>query len=143
MIMMNSDFALAVHSLVLLIYSPERMETSKSMAESMKVHPVRVRKILSLLRKNGYIESKEGAKGGFILKISADKISLKDIYRLTSKNTLKPKCHSCNCEIGANIEDVLDVIFYKAEERVGEFLEEYTIQDIFNILKKRCKENRS
>ncbi|WP_018249699.1 Rrf2 family transcriptional regulator [Orenia marismortui] len=137
--MMNSDFALAVHSLILLIYSSENMETSKSMAESMKVHPVRVRKILSLLRKNGYIESKEGVKGGFRLKLSADKISLNDIYRLTSKNTLKPKCHSCNCEIGANIEDVLDIIFYKAEEKVEEFLEEYTIQDVFNILKGESK----
>lgn len=106
--MMNSDFALAVHSLVLLVHSPNKMETSKTIATSLDLHPVRVRNILGVLKKEDYIGSKGGPKGGFFLNSSPE-----DIY--------------------------LDGIFFKAEEKLEEFLYQYTIQDVFNQLRKEYR----
>ena len=139
--MMNSDFALAVHSLVLLVHSPNKMETSKTIATSLDLHPVRVRNILGVLKKEDYIGSKGGPKGGFFLNSSPEDIYLDDIYRLTSQDTLKPKCHNCDeaCDVGSNIEEVLDGIFFKAEEKLEEFLYQYTIQDVFNQLRKEYR----
>ncbi|MEH6993412.1 Rrf2 family transcriptional regulator, partial [Neobacillus drentensis] len=52
---MNSDFTLAIHSLTLLALQPDRMSTSEYISESAGVHPVRIRKVLSLLKKHGFI----------------------------------------------------------------------------------------
>lgn len=56
---MNSDFTLAIHSLTYLALQPDRMSTSNAISESAGVHPVRIRKVLSLL-KHKFIQSKEG-----------------------------------------------------------------------------------
>ena len=122
---MNSEFALALHSLILLAYDPDQMLKSSEIAKSISVHPVRVRKILSLLKKSGYIDSREGIKGGFIFNCNPEKVTLDEIYRLTLKDVLKPKCHSCcesRCKVGANIEDVLDDIFLEADQKLQDFL---------------------
>lgn len=47
---MNSDFTLAIHSLTYLALQPDRMSTSDGISESAGVHPVRIRKVLSLLK---------------------------------------------------------------------------------------------
>lgn len=47
---MNSDFTLAIHSLTYLALQPDRMSTSSAISESAGVHPVRIRKVLSLLK---------------------------------------------------------------------------------------------
>jgi len=135
---LNSEFALAVHCLVLLAFHSKEMLTSSAIAESISVHPVRIRKILSLLKKAGYIDSKEGAKGGVSINCDPKDITLDKIYRLTQKNVLKPKCHECHkeCIVGANIEDVLDNIFYYADQELQQFLKKYTLDMILDKLKK-------
>lgn len=47
---MNSDFTLAIHSLTYLALQLDRMSTSDAISESAGVHPVRIRKVLSLLK---------------------------------------------------------------------------------------------
>jgi Rrf2 family protein len=134
--MLNSDFTLAVHSLVLLALRSNQL-SSGQIAQSACVHPARLRKILSLLRKNGYIESKSGAGGGFVITCHPSEVSLDEIYRLTSLGTLKPKCPDCNpdCIVGANIEGVLDRIFLDAEQQVEKFLSQFTINDLMKRVK--------
>ncbi|MFS1513071.1 RrF2 family transcriptional regulator [Chengkuizengella sp. SCS-71B] len=134
---MNSEFTLAVHSLAYLSILPDKMSTSDCLAESASVHPVRIRKVLSILRKHGYIKSKEGAGGGFILNTDPSDISLKDIYKMTSKGALQPKCSKKNehCIIGANMQIVLNGIFSDGEQHLCEFLSQYTIEDIINKVK--------
>jgi DNA-binding IscR family transcriptional regulator len=62
---MNSDFTLAIHSLSYLALQSDRMSTAsqlrvncEAISESAGVHPVRIRKVLSLLKKHGIIKSK-------------------------------------------------------------------------------------
>jgi Rrf2 family protein len=129
---MNSNFTLAIHSLTLLALQPDRMSCSDAIAESASVHPVRIRKVLSLLKKHGYIKSKEGTGGGFIFALSPDDVTLWDIYKVTSEGALQPKCPESNeeCIVGANMQNVLFTIFLGAEEHLGDYLKKYTIKEI-------------
>ncbi|TLS35352.1 RrF2 family transcriptional regulator [Pseudalkalibacillus caeni] len=136
---MNSEFTLAVHSLALLSIYPGQMATSDFLAESASVHPVRMRKVLSMLKKKNYINSKEGAGGGFILSCDPAEVSLDEIYELTSVGSLKPKCPEANskCVVGANLSTVLGGIFQDGEDHLTSFLKKYTISDIIHTLKER------
>ncbi|MBM7619655.1 Rrf2 family protein [Bacillus tianshenii] len=133
---MNSDFTLAVHSLTLLALQPDRMSTSDAIAESAGVHPVRIRKVLSLLKKHGIIKSKEGTGGGFIFALELCDVNLFDIYNITSEGALQPKCPESNerCIVGANMHKVLFSIFIGAEKYLGEYLKDYTIKEIVNLV---------
>ncbi len=117
---MNSDFALALHCLLLLAFKLDQPITSAQIAKSAEVHPVRVRKILGELKKADFIDSKEGARGGFYLKRNTCETSLGEVYQLFSANALKPKVHNCDdsCMIGANIEQVLVSIFDLANAKL-------------------------
>ncbi|MGD6831132.1 RrF2 family transcriptional regulator [Sutcliffiella halmapala] len=133
---MNSDFTLAIHSLTLLALQPDRMSTSDAIAESAGVHPVRIRKVLSLLKRHGIIKSKEGTGGGFIFALELSEVNLYDIYNITSEGALQPKCPESNeqCIVGANMHKVLFSIFMGAEKYLGEYLKDYTIKEIVNLV---------
>ncbi|WP_077212185.1 RrF2 family transcriptional regulator [Bacillus dakarensis] len=134
---MNSDFTLAVHSLTLLSLLPDRMSTSDAIAESACVHPVRIRKVLGLLKKQGFIQSREGTGGGFVFTKEPSEVSLWDLYQLTANGTIQPKCPKSNheCIVGSNMKHVLTSIFEDGEEYLGSFLNQYTIQDIVKQVK--------
>ncbi|MFS0777789.1 Rrf2 family transcriptional regulator [Neobacillus sp. 3P2-tot-E-2] len=136
---MNSDFTLAIHSLTLLALQPDRMSTSEYIAESAGVHPVRIRKVLSLLKKHGFIKSKEGTGGGFIFALELSEVNLWDIYKITSEGALQPKCPESNeqCIVGANMQSVLFTIFLGAEDHLGEYLKNYTIREIVDLINKK------
>lgn len=133
---MNSEFSIALHCLLILSHHSNKMITSDTIANSACVHPVRIRKILSLLKRNGYIHTKEGAGGGVSLASDPNQITLDEIYQLTSFGTLKPKCPQKNeqCLVGANIEKVLGNIFYQAEQQVRGFLHQFTIRDVLAFI---------
>lgn len=136
---MNSDFTLAIHSLTLLALQPDRMSTSEYIAESAGVHPVRIRKVLSLLKKHGFIKSKEGTGGGFIFALDLSEVNLWDIYKITSEGALQPKCPESNeqCIVGANMQSVLFTIFLGAEDHLGEYLKDYTIREIVDRINQK------
>lgn len=133
---MNSDFTLAVHSLTYLALQPDRMSTSEAISESAGVHPVRIRKVLSLLKKHGFTKSKEGIGGGFIFALDLGEINLWELYKITSEGALQPKCTESNqkCIVGANMQRVLFTIFLGAEEHLGDYLKDYTIKDVVDLV---------
>lgn len=135
---MNSDFTLAIHSLTYLALQPDRMSTSEAISASAGVHPVRIRKVLSLLKKHGFLKSKEGTGGGFIFAIDISEVNLWDIYKLTSEGALQPKCPESNeqCVVGANMQRVLFSIFLGAEEHLGEYLKDYSLKEIIDLINK-------
>ncbi|WP_053219289.1 RrF2 family transcriptional regulator [Virgibacillus senegalensis] len=133
---MNSDFSLAVHSLTFLSLQLDQMATSHAIAESASVHPVRIRKILGLLRKQGFIVTKEGCGGGFILQKSPADIKLNEIYKITSEGALVPKCPPPNseCVVGANMKQAITSIFGDAENQLESFLSDYSIKDVASLV---------
>ena len=133
--MVSSDFAIAVHSMLLLAAYRGTLISSSRLSGMLNVHAVRVRRVLSLLRDKGYIESREGANGGFSLLADPADITLRSLYELTQSDILKPKCHDCSsCSIGYNIERVLGVILAEADGMVQNYLDEFTLQKVLDLL---------
>jgi DNA-binding IscR family transcriptional regulator len=89
-----------------------------------------------LLKKHGIIKSKEGTGGGFIFALELSEVNLYDIYKITSEGALQPKCPDSNeqCIVGANMQKVLFSIFIGAEKYLGEYLKNYTIKEIVNLV---------
>jgi len=133
--MINSDFAIAVHSMLLLAVHREQLLSSSKLSDMMNVHAVRVRKVLSLLRDEGVIASKEGVNGGFSLACDPGEVTLRSLYELTQRDILKPKCHDCSCcQIGSNIEKILDEILVEADGRVQDYLQGFTLKKILDLI---------
>ncbi len=93
--MINSDFALGVHALLLLAAREGEYYASTALSELLNVHPVRIRKVPFPMKEGGFIDSKEGSSGGFTISCDISKVTLKSIYLLTQEDLLKPRCHSC------------------------------------------------
>jgi Rrf2 family protein len=136
---MNSEFTIAVHSLVLLAYHPGKMASSDYIAENVSTHPARVRKVMGLLKKRGYVTSKEGVGGGFILQADPDLLTLGEIYRLTSEGSLQPNWCSGDtnmpCVVASNIEEVMAKVFCDAELHLTLYFDQITISTVLMELK--------
>ncbi|GAA3409393.1 RrF2 family transcriptional regulator [Paenibacillus hodogayensis] len=132
---MNSDMTVAIHSLVFLAYLPEHMASSESIASSVSTNPTRVRKIMSCLRAHGFVRTKEGIGGGYILNCDPRQVTLADIYRaFLCGMTLKPHWNSGDpedsCLVSSNMPSVMDDIFQEAETQYQKCLEQMTIQNV-------------
>jgi Rrf2 family protein len=131
---MNSEFTIAVHSLVFLAHLSDRMATSEQIAVNVSTHSARIRKVMGFLRKAGYVRTKEGIGGGFILDCDPNKVTLAEIYRLTSQGSLKPNwCSgdtSKSCMISSNMEKVMDCMFGDAEMQMETYFEKHTIESV-------------
>ncbi|MCA0758207.1 Rrf2 family transcriptional regulator [Paenibacillus sp. N4] len=140
---MNSEFTVAVHSLVLLAYLPEHMASSETIARNVDTNPTRIRKIMSILKKNGYVKTKEGIGGGYILDCEPEEVTLAEIYRTLSGGTLKPHWCSGNpeesCLVSANIQNVMDHFFYEAERHFEAYLERNTLQTVLDRIR-QCQQ---
>lgn len=136
---MTSDFTLAVHCLMLLARHKECLLTSEKIAESASVHPVRARKMLALLKKSGYLGSKEGTAGGFFMAFDPDRVTLDELYQLVASGSLQPKCPKGNpdCVFGANIEKVLHQVFQESEQQLSVFLRGFTINQLLDMAQKK------
>lgn len=139
---MNSEFTVAVHCLVFLAYLPDRMASSELIARNVSTNPTRIRKVMSLLRTHGFVKTKEGVGGGYLLSCEPDKVTLGQIYRAISTGNLKPHWCSGNqedaCLVSANMEHVMDDIFTEAETHYELCLDRTTIQSVLDKVKK-CK----
>ncbi|WP_135555389.1 Rrf2 family transcriptional regulator [Paenibacillus cymbidii] len=133
---MNSEFTIAVHSLVFLAYRTDRMATSEMIAHNVGTHPSRVRKVLSCMRKHGLIATKEGIGGGFLLNCSPDEVTLADVYLATSIGSMKPNWCSGNteegCMVACNMADVMERIFIDAERQMLLYLQNTVIRDVLD-----------
>lgn len=136
---MNSEFTIAIHSLALLAYRPDHMATSDMIAHNVCTHPARVRKVLSCLRKRGYITTKEGSGGGYLLSCDPREVTLSEIYRVTSMGTIKPAWCSGDveqdCMVACNMADVMENIFTEAEQQLLDFLDHLTISSVLDRLR--------
>ncbi len=137
---MTSDFTIAVHSLVLLAYKPDHMATSEFLAESVCTHPARVRRVLAKLGKNGFVKTKEGIGGGYVLNCDPQRVTLDAIYRLMSTGGVKPHWCSGNpkhskCVISSNMQRVMDNLFASAEEHLLGFFRGVTIQLVLDQIR--------
>lgn len=67
--------------------APKKISTD-TIAKWVKIHPARVRQIVSELVKGGLINSQRGAKGGLLLARPAIDITLFDIYKAMNERSM-------------------------------------------------------
>ncbi|MFI5453699.1 Rrf2 family transcriptional regulator [Pedobacter sp. UC225_61] len=133
--MNNGRFAIALHILTLLDKANGELLSSEYLAGSININPAMVRKELTNLRNNGFVQSKEGKNGGSSLAISANEITLGAIYQSvkqisllgTQKNTPNPKC-----PVGKNINEHLNNLYNDTELILIEQLNKQSLADFSN-----------
>ena len=76
----NSRLSLALHTLSHMARDPDRVRTSKDIAEHAGTNPVVVRRVLGKLREAGLLTSDRGHAGGWKLAKPPLQITLADVY---------------------------------------------------------------
>jgi len=143
---MNSEFTIAVHSLVFLAYRPERMASSEAIAENVQTNPARIRKVMGVLRKQGYVDTREGTRGGYRLTIDPAAVTLGDIYRCMTSGPLMPSWCSgdpdMDCVVGSNMRSVMNGIFCTAEKRLETYFDGIPVLAVLERIKE-CQPGES
>jgi len=136
---MNSEFIIAVHSLVFMAYRPDGMASSEEIAANVCTHPARVRKVLGCLRKEGFVATREGSGGGYRLIRDPGSITLAHVYRVMAAGSLTPNWCSgdpeMDCMVGSNMQDVMNAVFCEAETRLESYFSEITIGSMLSQIK--------
>jgi Rrf2 family protein len=137
----NNRFGVAVHVLALARVAMEEEAgvgiTSERMAESVRAHPVHVRRVLGALREAGLVTSQPGPGGGWRLTRPPEAITLRDIYRAVEHEPLfgVPKHPSEDCAISQCLPGVLAICFQEAEAALEERLDQVTIADVIEAVR--------
>ncbi|WP_018883257.1 Rrf2 family transcriptional regulator [Paenibacillus massiliensis] len=129
---MSTHFSVSIHCLLLLSQSAPDRITSSVIASSINTNPVVVRRIMGSLKKAGLVESSPGTRG-FCLVRSDEKIHLRDIYEATKEDRPLFTVHqdtNPDCDVGRNIDALLQSINILAEQKVLEFFETITLYDL-------------
>ncbi|QOT00254.1 Rrf2 family transcriptional regulator [Brevibacterium sp. JNUCC-42] len=134
--MVNSRFAVAIHILSLVASTPCGQATSAYIAGSVNTNPVVIRRISSMLKKAGMLESKVGAPGATLTK-SPEEITLLDVYKAVQSPDELFAIHeepNPDCSIGKQIQHTLTDVFSSAQQAMERELASKTVADVLNGL---------
>ncbi|HEV7869535.1 MAG TPA: Rrf2 family transcriptional regulator [Chthoniobacteraceae bacterium] len=126
-------FAFALHVLAVLAMHPGTGVTSKLLGASVNTHPVVIRRLISALRKAGFVCCASGAKGGATLCRPPEEISLDAIYQAIQPArafAAHPQQPDAGCPVGRQIKTVLADVFSTAEQALHESLAQRTLADV-------------
>ena len=129
---MDTRFSTAIHILIMIAGDPNPIASEK-IAESVGTNASYIRKITSLLRKNGIIASHQGVEG-FRLLVKPDELSLSRVYSALY-NTDEVHVFdihqnpSDKCIVGRHILPVLSDVFKEVERRAEDEMRETTLFD--------------
>src|SRR5687768_6020272 len=106
-------FAFAVHILAVLARRHPEAVNSELLARSVNTNPVVIRRLLSQLRRGGFVSTRTGASGGATLACRPNEIPLDAIYRTfepISWVSRHPHEPNQDCPVGARIAEVLSEV---------------------------------
>ena len=135
---MDTRFSTAIHILIMIAGDPNPIASEK-IAESVGTNASYIRKITSLLRKNGIISSHQGVEG-FKLLVKPEELSLSRVYSALYDTE---KVHlfdlhqnpSDKCIVGRHIRPVLSDVFKEVERRAEDEMRETTLFDCMNKMR--------
>jgi len=124
---MSEATALGLHAMAIIAKSDE-MVSAESLAQSLRASRAHLSKVLKTLSDAGFLTSKRGPSGGYMLAQPAASISLLRIYealqgsiRLDGCLFDKPICDQVHCILGDLVEQVRGEVF--------EYLASTTLED--------------
>ncbi|MDB4948330.1 MAG: Rrf2 family transcriptional regulator [Gemmatimonadetes bacterium] len=138
----SSRFAVAVHLLAYMTWRRSEPVTSERVAGSVNTNPVVVRRIVGALRNAGLVSVQPGVGGGAQLARDPEGITLLDVYRAVEDDALfalhaQPPCG--HCDVGGNIQGVLQEVFARASRAMEAELEGVTILQVFESVFARVR----
>ncbi|MHC5541119.1 Rrf2 family transcriptional regulator [Singulisphaera rosea] len=138
---MSTKLSVGTHILTVLALYEGQSLTSEEIGCSVKTNAVVIRRFLGLFRKAGYVESKKGVGGGWILTSDPDQITLLDVLRTVEPENELFGLHRCKpnqeCPVGRNIQGVLIEIYAESQQAMACQLARSTIGGITQRLKDR------
>lgn len=111
----------------------EGRNTSEYMAKSINTNAVVVRRILSTLRKAGYVSSQPGVGGGIALTVSPETVTMFDVYQLFEADEFLPmhtNQPAQQCPSGGTIQTVLKPVYDEAREAMCNVLAQTSIAQL-------------
>jgi len=139
----SSRFSIAVHVLSLLAITPSAHHTSEWIAGSVGTNPVIIRRVLGQLKKAGLVTVRAGSGGARLVK-GLGEIALLDVYRAVDVVAEGKLFHiheepNPQCEVGANIQAVLELLLTRAQEAMEGVLAGITMEELVSVLSKRIQ----
>ncbi len=125
-----SEYALLSLVLIARAGRPEDVDT---LSKRLGISRSFLAKILQALARDGILKSYKGAKGGFALDKSPKEVSIREIIESAEKKPLSVfECSikSSNCSSGKGDFCVIWPFLNKFQQKIDEFLEEMTLNDI-------------
>ncbi|SDN89092.1 Rrf2 family protein [Psychrobacillus sp. OK028] len=137
----SSRFTVAVHVLSLISLNKNVVSTSEWIAESVNTNPVVIRRVMGKLKKAGLLDIRRGLGGATLQRNLAD-ITLLDVYKAVEvvEDGELFQMHenpNPNCPVGANIQDVLELILFRAQDAMEVVLKEITMEELVKVLSKK------
>ncbi|MDD3221297.1 MAG: Rrf2 family transcriptional regulator [Clostridia bacterium] len=130
---MTSEFTIGVHALVYLYHKNETL-SSEVLAENICTNPARVRKVLAKLKIKGFVDTREGLRGGYHIGMPADKITLKDICDALQEEMVKASWKSgsadMDCLVSKGMAGIMDGLCTELNSLCLDYLDQLTIVDI-------------
>ena len=142
----SSRFTIAVHVLICVdLFGKHEPATSESLAGSIGVHPVVIRRILGQLRRAGLITVARGREGGAHIVRPLGEITLADVFRAVESigsDTLFSFHENPNpaCPVGGNIHNVLDGHLAQIQRAMERAMEQTTLADVIAETRERVGE---
>ncbi|HWO76882.1 MAG TPA: Rrf2 family transcriptional regulator [Bacillus sp. (in: firmicutes)] len=134
-------FGLAVQALIIL--AKENIQTCPSgeIAGYLQSEATLIRRVLAVLAREGFLETREGRDGGYRLKKAPQLITLADVYNAFQVGS--PLCFSIKettgtHQFGVEMKAVFSDITNEMEESMREVLRQYTIADLAERLHEKA-----
>jgi len=142
MLKISTRFSVGVHILSLLVVCKDYSCTSDFIAGSVNTNPVVIRRLLSMLKKAGLVNTSAGVAGATLAK-KPEEITLLEIYHAVgaADGTLFSVHEKTNqrCPVGANIQFALDDTVKTAQDVMEKELSGRTLADIVTNIKSKLK----
>lgn len=132
----STKFSDSVHILAFICVYKDQDLSSTAIAKSVNTNPSYVRQIMSLLKKNGLLNSVHGHAKPELAK-SPDKISLLHIYKAIEGD--KPLLHldthtNPECFLGCNIQKILDEYYEQIQDAAEDKMKHIFLSDILKSI---------
>jgi Rrf2 family transcriptional regulator, iron-sulfur cluster assembly transcription factor len=133
------DYALSCAIRVAERYGSNEPVNVRQIAGKEKLAMDYVEQLLVTMKRAGILKSVRGKGGGYVLAVSPDKISAKDIVEAVDKNILEPVCfrkkgrqnkccHSYDCKIRG--------FWVGLKDKMEDFMDDYTLEKLLILRKK-------
>ena len=139
----NTRFPVAVHMMVLISFIQKmgKTATSEILAKSVGTNPVVIRQMMSMLRRAGLIETRNGVPG-ITLSKEDEEITLLDIYKAVQQDAEVPLFDfhtnpNPNCFVGGNIKEAMEKPLAEAQRAMEQSLAGYSLNDIACYIEKK------